>query len=152
MEKEDLEKIKRISEEFFKKTSLNIEAEVLSLEGKTVPINLKTEEPRLLIGQNGQTLNEIQHLLRVILRKEIEGEFYINLDINDYKKRKIEYLKESVKHLADQAISSKQEKTLMPMSAYERRIVHLELIDRQDITTESIGSGVDRRIVLRPYV
>ena len=152
MEQEDLEKIKKISAEFFKKTSLEIEAEILELEGKTIPINLKTEEPRLLIGQNGQTLDEIQHLLRVILRKEIQGEFYINLDINDYKKRKIEYLKESVKHLAEQAISSKQEKTLMPMSAYERRIVHLELVDRQDITTESIGSGVDRRIVLRPYV
>ena len=152
MEQEDLEKIKRISAEFFKKTSLEIEAEILELEGKTIPINLKTEEPRLLIGQNGQTLDEIQHLLRVILRKEIQGEFYINLDINDYKKRKIEYLKESVKYLAEQAISSKQEKTLMPMSAYERRIVHLELVDRQDITTESIGSGADRRIVLRPYV
>ena len=152
MEQEDLEKIKKISAEFFKKTSLEIEAEILELEGKTIPINLKTEEPRLLIGQNGQTLDEIQHLLRVILRKEIQGEFYINLDINDYKKRKIEYLKESVKHLAEQAISSKQEKTLMPMSAYERRIVHLELVDRQDITTESVGSGADRRIVLRPYV
>jgi len=152
MEKEDLEKIKRISKEFFEKTSLEIGTEILELEGKTIPINLKTEEPRLLIGQNGQTLNEIQHLLKVVLKKEVQGEFYINLDINDYKKRKIEYLKESVKHLADQVISSKQEKILMPMSAYERRIVHLELVNNQEIMTESIGSGLDRRIVIRPYV
>jgi spoIIIJ-associated protein len=152
MEKEDLEKIKKICEEFFEKTSLKIEPEILEIEGKTIPINLRTEEARLLIGQNGQTLNEIQHLLKVVLKKEIQGDYYINLDINDYKKRKIEYLRESVRRLADQVVSSKEEKFLTPMSAYERRIVHLELVNRQDITAESVGSGLDRRIVLRPYV
>ncbi len=149
--KESLEEIKKISREFFEKTSLEIEVEILSLEDKTIPIKLKVEEPKLLIGQNGQTLNEIQHLLKTILKRKIPGDFYINLDVNDYKRKKIEYLKETAKSLADEVALTKKEKILAPMPAYERRIIHLELADRTDITTESVGQEPERRVVVRPY-
>lgn len=150
LSQKDILEIKKVSQEFFEKTSLEIEVEVLSLEDKTIPIKLRTEEPKLLIGQNGQTLNEIQHLLKKILKRKIPGDFYINLDINDYKKKKTEYLKETAKSLADQVALTKEEKILASMPAYERRIIHLELADRKDITTESIGREPERRIVVRP--
>lgn len=146
----DILEIKKISQEFFEKTNLEIEVEVLSLEDKTVPIKLKTEEPKFLIGQNGQTLNEIQHLLKAILKRKIPEDFYVNLDVNDYKKKKTEYLRETAKSLADQVALTKQEKMLASMPAYERRIIHLELADRPDITTESIGREPERRIVVKP--
>ena len=151
IKEENLEQIKKISQEFFEKTSLEIEVEILSLEDKTIPIKLKTEEPKFLIGQSGQTLDEIQHLLKAILKRKIPGDFYINLDINDYKRKKTEYLRETAKSFADQVALTKEEKMLAPMPAYERRIIHLELADRKDITTESIGREPERRIVVRPY-
>jgi len=147
----DLEKIKKITEEFFGKTTFKVEIEVLPEKDQTVPINLKTEEPQILIGEGGQTLTEIQHLLKTILKREIGEDFYIDLDINEYKKKKKEYLKELAKSVADEVALTKKEKILPPMPAYERRIIHLELAERNDVTSESIGKEPERRVVIRPY-
>ncbi len=148
----NLQEIEKIIREFFEKTSFEVEAEVLSPEEKTVPVRIRTEDPKILIGQNGQTLAEIQHLLKAMLRRRISEQFYLDLDINDYKKKKNEYLKETAGFLADEVALNKKEKMLAPMPAYERRIIHLELANREDITTESIGQEPERRIVIRPYV
>jgi len=128
-----------------------VEIEVLPEKDQTVPINLKTEEPQILIGEGGQTLTEIQHLLKAILKRKIEENFYIDLDINDYKKKKKEYLKELARSAADEVTLTKKEKILPPMPAYERRIIHLELAERNDVTSESIGKEPERRVVIRPY-
>lgn len=143
--------IRKTIEEFFKKATFDVEAEVLPFEEKTVPVKIKTEEPRILIGQNGQTLTEIQHILKAILRRKIPEHFYLNIDVNDYKKKKAEYLKETAISFADEVAITKKEKMLAVMSAYERRIVHLELAERKDIITESIGEDPERRVVIRPY-
>lgn len=147
----DLEEIEKTIGEFFQKTSFEVKVEVLKPKDKTVPVRIKTEEPKILIGQNGRTLAEIQHLLGAILRFKISEYFYIDLDINNYKEKKIEYLREIAKSLADEVSLIKKEKTLEPMPAYERRIIHLELSDRKDITTQSIGQDPERRVVIRPY-
>jgi spoIIIJ-associated protein len=146
----NLQNIREIINEFFEKTGFDIETEILSLEDKTIPIKIKTEEPKVLIGQNGQTLADIQHLLKAIVSHQIPEQFYIDLDINDYKKKKIEYLRQTAKEWADEVSLNKKEKIMTPMPAYERRIVHLELADREDITTESMGEGLERRIIIRP--
>lgn len=153
MNQQNLEKIKKITEEFFKKITLEIEIEFLPLDNQTIPINLKTDEPQILIGERGQTLIEIQHLLKTILRKKLNdiGEvFFIDIDIAGYKKKKIEYLKELSRSIADEVYSTKKEKSLDSMPAYERRIIHLELADRQDIVTESIGQGMERKVLIKP--
>ena len=119
------------------------------MDRDVVSLDIKLDEPQILIGQGGQTLFETQRLLRTILNKGIGNNFLFNLDINDYKKQKIEYLKSLAKSLADQASLTKEEKVLAPMSAYERRIVHAELAQRSDIITESQGEGPDRHIVIK---
>ncbi|PJA84129.1 MAG: hypothetical protein CO145_02195, partial [Candidatus Nealsonbacteria bacterium CG_4_9_14_3_um_filter_37_13] len=70
---------------------------------------------------------------------------------NGYKKKKLDYLKELARSLADEVALTKKEKNLPPMAAYERRIIHLELAGRSDVTTESIGEEPERRVVVRPY-
>ncbi|GAI32144.1 unnamed protein product, partial [marine sediment metagenome] len=119
----NLNEIKEIIEEFFQKTSFEVEAEVLPLEDKTIPVRIKTEEPKILIGQNGQTLAEIQRLLKAMISRRISEQFYLDIDINDYKKRKTDYLKETAVSLADEVALTKKEKTLASMPAYERRII-----------------------------
>ena len=152
IDQNNLNEIRKTIEEFFEKTTFEVEAEVLPFEENTVPVKIKTEEPRILIGQNGQTLAEIQHLLKAILRRKIPEQFYLNIDVNDYKKKKAEYLKETAISLADEVALTKKEKALTAMSAYERRIVHLELAERKDVITESIGEEPERKVVIRPYI
>lgn len=147
----DFEKVKKETEEFFQKTTFEVKIEFLPQKDQTLQISLSAEDPQILIGENGQTLSEIQHLLKTILKRKINDEFYLDLDINDYKARKTEYLKEMARFAADEVVLSKKEKILVPMPAYERRIIHLELADRPDITTESIGREPERRVVIRPY-
>ena len=149
IDQDNINEIKKTIEEFFKKATFEVEAEVLSFEENTLPVKIKTEEPRILIGQNGQTLAEIQHILKAMLRRKVPEQFYLNIDINDYKKKKTEYLKETAISLADEVALTKKEKILTAMSAYERRIVHLELAERKDITTESTGEEPERRVVIK---
>ena len=147
---EQLEIIKKATEEFFLKTCFNIEKVKVSFDEETILINIEAEDPQILIGEKGQTLSEVQYLLKIVLRKKISEPFYINLDINEYKQKKYEYLKEMACSAADEVFLNKKEKILDPMSAYERRIVHLELAERQDVITESIGYGSERKIVIKP--
>lgn len=154
LSKENLEKIKKITQEFFDKTGFAPEILFSDQIEATIPIDLKVDEPQILIGEGGKTLAEIQHLLTAILRKNIpcdnrEDMFYIDLDIQDYKKKKNEYLKDMAQSIADEVSLTKREKNLPPMTAYERRIVHLELQKRGDVISESIGDRDERRITVK---
>lgn len=161
VDKEDIKKIKEITENFFQKTTitpLSLEASVDSAQNKdsnseakeVVNLNINIEEPSVLIGERGQTLFEIQRLLRSLLIKKTQKFFYLNLDINNYKQKKLEYIRKVAKEAADDVSLTKIEKTLPPMSAYERRMVHSELSQRQDIITESEGEGIERHIIIKP--
>lgn len=146
-----MEKIKKTAQEFFKKTGLELTIEVKSPENNTFPVNLTIAEPQILIGERGQNLSEIQYLLKAVLRKQAEpGElFYVDLDVNDYKKQKREYLKEMAIMAADEVSLTQKEKYLPSMPPYERRIVHMALAGRSDIVTESIGQEPERKIVIK---
>jgi len=166
LDQEDIKKIKEITEDFFQKMTISLSKTEAGLSYRelspkepdqadkeqqdVVDLDIKLEEPQILIGEKGQTLFEVQRLLRMILNKSLQKIFYLNLDINDYKKKKVEYLKSLAKDLADEVSFSKEEKILLPMSSYERRVIHTELSQRSDIITESIGEGFDRHIVIKP--
>jgi spoIIIJ-associated protein len=154
IDNKQVNKIKNSVEDFFNKMTISVlgievETENSPEEKDVVRLNVKLDEPQILIGQGGQTLFELQRILRMILNKKLETIFYLNLDINDYKKKKVEYIKSSAKELADEVALTKIEKALPPMSAYERRAVHAELAQRTDITTESQGEGSERHIVIK---
>ena len=157
---QNLKTIEKIVREFFQKTTFEAEIEILPQENSTLFINLKAEEPQILIGDQGQTLAEVQHLLRIILRRAVwqeqddkkteEKPFFVDLDINDYKKKKTEYLEEMARSVADDVALMKKEKSLASMSAYERRIIHMALAGRSDVVTESVGQGPERKIIIKP--
>lgn len=165
IDQKDIKKIEELAEEFFNKMTISVfgietglssekkdpqDNEIATGESKeVVDLSVKLDEPQILIGQGGQTLFEIQRLLRNILNRKLQKVFYLNLDINEYKKKKIEYLKDMAKDLADQVALNKEEKVLMPMSAYERRVIHSELSRRTDVITESQGEGLERHIVIK---
>jgi len=159
MEEKQIEEIKEVVKEFFEKTTIVSDIEISVVfsnindgrgEREVIDLDVKINEPQILIGQQGQTLIEIQRLLRMILTKKLANNLYVNLDINGYKKKKIEYLQFSANDYADQVVAEKKEKALPPMSSYERRIVHSELSLRQDVIAESQGVDPERYILIKP--
>lgn len=151
LKKKDLEKIKEETKRFFEKMGFNPEFEFPAQQAETLPIKLKIEEPQPLIGRGGKTLADIQRLLGAILKRKIEEKFFLDIDIDNYKAQKIRFLKDLAQKTADEVVLTKEERTLNPMPAFERRIIHLELAERDDVTTESLGQEPERRVVVRPY-
>lgn len=112
--------------------------------------NIKTNQAGFLIGQSGASLDALQCLVRTLVNKKTNESVRFILDINDYKRNKIELLRNLAKDIAKQVLIKRVSVTLQPMPAYERRIVHLALINDSQINTESVGSEPERRIIVRP--
>ncbi|OWK27472.1 MAG: hypothetical protein US76_04595 [Parcubacteria group bacterium GW2011_GWA2_38_13b] len=115
--------------------------------------NIKTPESGLLIGANGDNLNALQSLIKRIVFKKMgdRQEFSFSLDVNDYRKGRIEFIKEMARNFANKAEFTKKPVVLQPMSSFERRIVHLEIIAYgETVITESAGEGCERCVVIKP--
>ena len=154
MTPQEFEKLKEAAEDFFKQTGLALEVEIKNQADSTILVDVKADEPQFLIGERGQTLSEIQRLLRAVLRRKAESpaSFYVDVDVNDYKKKKAEYLKEVAQTAADEVSITQKEKELPSMTPFERRVIHVELVSRTDIVTESVGEEPERRVKIKPRV
>lgn len=112
---------------------------------------IKTNEPNILIGQGGATLLAVNHVIRRIVERSMgegDGISFI-VDVNNYQKNKIDELKQKANMMAERARFFKSSVELEPMSSYERMIIHSHLVPTSDITTESVGLGPSRRVVIK---
>lgn len=114
-----------------------------------VTFSVKGENLGKLIGFHGDNLAAIQMLLSGIKTKG-EGGIRLYVDIDGYKANRNQSLIDLANKTAEQAIKIERNIHLDPMSAYERRIVHLTLQEREDVTTESTGEGEKRHVVVKP--
>lgn len=115
--------------------------------------NIETLDSSLLIGSGGDNLNALQLIIKMMAMKKIDSGSYVpfSIDVNDYRKRRIAFIKETTNNIADKVELTKKSITLQPMSAFERRIVHMEILNRGGaIVTESVGDGFDRKVVIKP--
>jgi len=119
-------------------------------EGAVVVSVQTLDNARFLIGKNGQNLKALEHVLRAMLVKDGK-EGTIVLDVNDYRKSRATYLVDVAKQTVARVRNTQKAEALFPMSAYERRIVHMELAAYPDIATESVGSDPQRRVIIKPY-
>jgi len=120
-------------------------------EETIVPIafDIEGEDLGILIGRRGQTLACLQFVVRLIVGHQTKDWVPIIIDVEGYKQRRYEKLHTLAKNLAEQVKARRVPFTLEPMLAYERRIIHLALADDPDVTTESIGEGESRKVVIR---
>ncbi len=109
------------------------------------------ENVRFLIGKNGQNLKSFEQVLRAMYLRKLTEVNNIVLDVNDYRRSRAMYVADLARQVVTRVRSTQKSETLIPMSAYERRIVHTELALCPDIATESIGLEPNRRIVVKPY-
>ena len=108
------------------------------------------DDVRFIIGKNGQNLKSFEHLVRAVLLKNNDNRNIV-VDVNDYKKSRASLVVDSAKQAVSRVRNTQKAEVLAPMSAYERRIVHMELASYPDVATESIGDEPQRRIVIKPY-
>jgi len=114
----------------------------------SITLNIKGDDLGILIGRRGQTLTCLQYIIRLIAGHQTKAQVPIIIDVEGYKQRRYQSLQTFAQQMAEQVKAKETPFALEPMPAYERRIVHIALVDHPDVITESIGQGEARRVVI----
>ena len=102
----------------------------------------------VLIGRHGRTLEALQTILSSFMSNTLKFHYPIVVDIEGYKSRRKEKVMGIARSAAARAKRQEGQVSLAPMNAYERRLVHLALVDDVEVTTHSEGEDPDRRVVI----
>ncbi len=131
---------------------LSAEAELYACEDGTRRITIVGEDASALIGHHGDTLDALQYLANLAsAKKNVNGErdkSRVTLDIEGYRAKREATLRALARRMGAKALKSHRSIMLEPMSAYERRIIHSEIQKMDGISTNSIGSDNNRKIVI----
>lgn len=141
---------KQKAEDILSFFGLNVEVDA-GINEDVIELNVPTSTMNgFLIGQKGENMRSIQHIISLLLKSAGHDVSRVNLDVADYKKQRADRLAEQVKQWAEHVKSSGQPMDLQPMNAADRRTVHRTIGEIEGVTSESSGEGRDRRVVLRP--
>ena len=118
--------------------------------GEMIKVDIGTGETGLLIGHKGETIDAVQYLLNVVIYKDRAFFKRITVDTEGYRQRRVEALQGMAHRTARRAQRERRPIELPPMSAAERRVVHVYLKENQNVSTASEGGEEDRRVVITP--
>lgn len=138
---------KQFLTDMFAKMGLTVTIEKLT-SPDSITFQIHGEELGILIGKHGQTLDAIQYLTNLVANKEVSGHYHIIVDVEHYRSRREETLMQLARRLASKVKRTRQKVSLEPMSAYERKIIHLTLQDESHIVTDSEGEEPYRHVVI----
>ena len=113
-------------------------------------IDINGPDSGLLIGRRGNTLHSLQFIVQSIVRQQFDEEVRVSLDVEQYRRRREDSLREMADRVADRVLQTGRSITLEPMAPADRRVIHLYLGDRQGIRTESVGYGDARKVQIIP--
>ena len=141
---------------FIKKllSDMNIEAEVEMTDGESGEkrISISGESAAILIGHHGDTLDSLQYLANLAANKRIDGKkgdyVKITVDVEGYRAKREETLRTLARRMAAKVVKYKKSVMLEPMNPYERRIIHSEIQNMEGVSTNSIGSENNRKVVI----
>ena len=114
----------------------------------TYMVELVGQDLGYLIGRRGDTLDALQHLANYTINRGIEGHIRINVDAEAYRQKREDSLRRYAIKKAQQVLKARRRTTLEPMNAYERHVIHATLQDMDRITTYSVGTEPNRRVVI----
>ena len=137
---------------------LDIRAEVEARMGEAdddesaapVLVDINGGDLSILIGRHAEALNAFQLITRLIVAKEVGGAAHIVIDVEGYRQRREDSLRQLAARMAEQAVSTGRRQTLEPMNPAERRIIHIALRDSRQVTTESVGEDPGRKVIIIP--
>lgn len=116
----------------------------------SVTLNIIGEDLGLLIGRRGLTLSSLQYVVRLMVSNQTKSREPILIDVEGYKERRYRNLEAYARQMAEAVKMSRKPFTFEPMSSFERRLIHVALSGDPDVTTESMGEGEDRKVVILP--
>lgn len=131
----------------FERMGVESGMEITESDG-SINVVLNGKDPGSLIGRRGETLDAIQHLTNYVINRGNSGRIRVNLDAENYRQRRNETLESLAARTAGKVIKYRRNMTLDPMNAYERHVIHSALQSNENITTYSVGSEPNRRIVV----
>ena len=118
------------------------------VDDTTYNVELVGEDLGYLIGRRGDTLDALQHLANYSINRNVEGHIRINVDAEAYREKREDSLRRYAQKKAQQVLKEHRRTTLEPMNAYERHVIHATLQDTDRITTYSVGTEPNRRVVI----
>lgn len=113
-------------------------------------VDVNGKDLSILIGRHTETLNALQYITGLILGKELGYSIPLVLDVESYRKRREQQLRQLARRMADQAVKTGRRQMLEPMPANERRIIHIELRANSQVVTESVGDEPRRKVTILP--
>jgi len=119
-------------------------------DDERIVLDLVGPDAGMVIGKKGQTLDALQFILNKVVNREPEGRRHVVLDSGDYRDRHDKGLVSMARREAKRAVTQGKVVTLRPMSARDRRVIHLSLAKLEGVTTSSSGEGMRRRIQIIP--
>ncbi len=116
--------------------------------GEPILLEIEREDAGLLIGRRGQSLRHIQMLLTTIVSRRLGHYVPLRIDVEGYQQRHVYRLEQIALRAADHVRRRRRSITLDPMSAADRRIIHMTLADNRNVVTGSTGQGENRRVTI----
>ena len=114
-------------------------------------IDITGDDSGLLIGRRGETLRALQYLVNLVVKNNLpEENLRVVLDIERYRERRHNSLSEMALRVADKVSSTGRSISLEPMTAAERRVIHMALVDHPRVSTQSSGMGEGRKVTIIP--
>ena len=117
-------------------------------DGPPLVLDIRGDDLGVLIGRRGETLSSLQYITRLIVSQKISGNVNLVVDVEGYKARREQQLRQLALRMAERVASTRKPIALEPMLPSERRIVHLTLRDHPIVTTESVGRDEDRKVTI----
>ena len=111
-------------------------------------IDISGDDLGMLIGRRGETLLAFQYIVNLVMTRRYPNRGSVTIDVEHYRHRREEQIVSLAERMADRVRESGSAITLEPMSPSERRIVHLTLIDDPEVETNSVGEGLNRKVVI----
>ena len=117
---------------------------------RAILVDVTGKDLSVLIGKRSETLNAFQYIARLIVSKELGENVTLVIDVEGYRIRRERQLRQLAHRMAEQAVKTGRKQTLEPMPPNERRIIHMELRDDAQVTTESFGEEPHRKVTIIP--
>lgn len=135
---------------FFVGVVASVDVVLDTAEENTYHVNLSGDDLGVVIGYHGEGLASLQHILNLIVGTASEKWPHLIVDVNGYRREREEKVKEMTRGAIDRVKFSLRPVELPPMVAFDRRIAHLVVSQSDGVSSESVGTGYNRRVVIAP--
>lgn len=123
---------------------------IVTQKEKVFLVRFQLEEPNFLIGRQGETLEALQHVLRLLLNRELElDDRLVVIDINGYREKRTKNIEQRARELVYKVRETGKDVEIPFLNSYERRLVHSVVSAIADVESISEGEGYERKIIIK---